>query len=192
MVIATQTPSNMQKKPFNKRALNWKSFLNLINKTLRMLSFFISLGSPPKLKIQFQERIILAVTSVNDCKYCSFFHSKMAIEHGCKDEEINAILQQDLNCVDPYELPALAFAQHFAESHENPSKSATRKLLQIYGTHRTKQIIASCMMISWGNLLGNTIDAYHARRTGQRNNKNGQIFETLLYYLSIKFTPNVG
>ena len=133
---------------------------------------------------QFQERIILAVTSVNDCKYCSYFHSKMAIEHGCQDEEINSILKRDFSCSDNDEIPALAFAQHFAESHEHPSAQSVAQLLNHYGKHKTFQILATCFMITWGNLFGNTIDAYGARLEKRNNTKKGKLFEGILYYLA--------
>lgn len=178
--------NSMQHSRFLKRSLTGKSFFSLLQRTLRAIPFFLALGQKPKLPISFQEKIMLAVTSVNECKYCSYFHSKMAIEHGCVDEEVNAILSKDFKCMTPEELPALAFAQHFAESHETPSKEAIRSLLKQYGFQRTKQILAICIMITWGNLLGNTIDAYSARLANIPRSQEGWMFEALLYYSSIK------
>ena len=162
------------------------TLLDLFTKVIRMLRIFPHIATNPKLSIQVQERIMLAVTSVNECRYCSFFHSKLAIEHGCVDEEINAILRQDFNCVDSEELPALSFAQHFADSHENPSKKALKTLVQKYGRHRASQIIASCVMITIGNLFGNTLDAYQFRLAGGDVKEGSKGLEAIIYYLSIR------
>ncbi len=133
---------------------------------------------------------MLAVTSVNDCRYCSFFHTKMALESGCSEGEIQSILDQDLSCADQEEFPALAFAQHFAESRENPSRGSVKRLVAYYGVHKTRQIIASCWMITLGNLYGNTVDAYQSRLLGAPAQPGNAWFEGFLYYLTIKLMKN--
>lgn len=154
---------------------------------LKNMQFFRSLSAHPKLPQQFFERILLAVTSVNDCPYCSFFHTKMALEAGCNEQEISSILGGDLSCADSEEIPALAFAQHFADSHEMPSRKSIKELLRYYGFHRTKQILAACWMITMGNLYGNTVDAYRYRLLGAQIPHGNRLFEAILYYSSIKF-----
>ena len=39
----------------------------------------------------FRERLVLAVTAVNGCRYCSYFHAKQAIKNGMAPEEVNQV-----------------------------------------------------------------------------------------------------
>jgi len=180
---------SMKHRFFSKRSFSFRSFIRYIALMFKQLpSIMPMLSSAPesRLSAAFQERIMMAVTAVNDCRYCSFFHAKMALEAGCSDDEIEQILGSELSCVDPGELPALAFAQHFAESHEHPSPIALKRLLQVYGRSKTGRILLACMGITMGNLLGNTIDAYESRLLGKPAQSGSAWFEGLIYYLSVR------
>ena len=168
-------------KKFRKRSLNWKNLRQLM---FRMIMNARSMGKVTGISKEFMERIMLAVTSVNDCRYCSYFHTKVAIESGCSDDEIRDILGGDFSCADHEELPALAFAQHFAESHEKPSREALKQLIKIYGVEKSHQIITACSMITMGNLFGNTIDAYIHRYHNILPEDGSPFLERLIYYLS--------
>ena len=49
----------------------------------------------------FLERIMLAVTEVNGCAMCSYFHTRVALESGFSSEEIRNILGGVLADVGP-------------------------------------------------------------------------------------------
>ncbi len=168
-------------KKFRKRSLNWKSLRQTVLKMIFSVKNFVK---PSTLSMEFMERIMLAVTSVNECRYCSYYHTKIALENNCSDEEIREILGGDFSCADQKELPALAFAQHFAESHENPSRKALKQLIKVYGIEKSKAIITACRMITLGNLFGNTIDAYIHRYNDVTPENGSQGLERFIYYLS--------
>ena len=44
----------------------------------------------------FRERLMLAVTAVNGCRYCSYFHAKQALKSGITTEEIKQLLSGDI------------------------------------------------------------------------------------------------
>ena len=46
---------------------------------------------------EFRERIMLAVTEVNGCRYCSYFHSKQALEAGMTAAEVKQLANGDLD-----------------------------------------------------------------------------------------------
>ena len=173
--------SDKTTKNYKKRSLNWK----ILRKTLfRMIINFKSMINGLNLDAEFIERIMLAVTSVNDCRYCTYYHTKLALESGCSDEEIREILGGDLSCADQKELPALAFAQHFAESKGNPSKKALNRLISFYGIEISKSIILNIKLISIGNLYGNTISAFESRIFKKTPPKVGSfLFELLVFLL---------
>jgi AhpD family alkylhydroperoxidase len=116
----------------------------------------------------FSERIMLAVTQVNGCRYCSYAHARMALRAGLAEDEIRDMLAGEFTSVPEGQLTALAFAQHYAESGGVPDPEARRRVIDEYGSDGTRHIEAYIRMITVGNLLGNTFDALLARFRGQR------------------------
>jgi AhpD family alkylhydroperoxidase len=106
----------------------------------------------------FQERLMLAVTAVHGCRYCSYFHAKQALKSGISSQEISRLLSGDVaNCPEE-EAVAVIYAQHWAESDAHPNPEAYRKLRQTYGAKKTEAINLALRMIRLGNLLGNSWD----------------------------------
>lgn len=111
----------------------------------------------------FAEKIMLAVTQVNDCRYCSFGHTKAALEAGVSEDEITRIARGDLGEFPKDEAPGLLYAQHFAETGGAPDPAAKTQLVDFYGEQTAAEISAYIRMITVGNLLGNTFDAFLSR-----------------------------
>ncbi len=105
-----------------------------------------------------QERLMLAVTAVNGCRYCSYFHTKQALKSGITAEEISHLLAGDVADCPGNEAVAVAYAQHWAESDGHPDPEAVQRLQQTYGHERTEAIHSILRMIRMGNLLGNSWD----------------------------------
>ena len=101
---------------------------------------------------------MLAVTSVGCCRYCSYFHSKLALKGGIKQEEIGKLLSGNFECCPEEEVLAILYAQHWAESNAHPDPEATQKLQETYGSEKSDAIHLMLRMIRLGNLLGNTWD----------------------------------
>ena len=83
--------------------------------------------------VEFSERIMLAVTEVNGCRYCSYFHTQVALKAGLDADEINDTLAGDFGNAPAEELPALLFAQHYAEQAGQPDPETVEKLMAVYG-----------------------------------------------------------
>jgi AhpD family alkylhydroperoxidase len=115
----------------------------------------------------FAEKIMLAVTAVNGCRYCSYAHSRSALANGIGEEEIDRLLSGEVGHVSPEEAPALLFAQHYAESGGQPDPEMVRRLEETYGEDKSQQILAYIRMITLGNLTGNTFDAALSRLQGR-------------------------
>ena len=80
-----------------------------------------------------------------------------------------------------HELPALLYAQHFAETNRNPDPDMTARLIEFYGTKTASDIILMIRVIFFGNLLGNTFDAFPARLKGQNAEGSSAVSEALFY-----------
>jgi len=86
----------------------------------------------------FQERLMLAVTSVEGCRYCSYFHSKLALKGGISQEEIGKLLSGDFEGCPEEEAFAILYAQHWAESNACLDPEAVQKLQEIYGSEKAE------------------------------------------------------
>lgn len=106
----------------------------------------------------FRERLMLAVTQVNACRYCAYYHAKQALVEGLSGEELQALAEGDFNNSPADERPALLYAQHWAEANAQPAPAARRRLQELYGAEQADAIELSLRVIRIGNLLGNTWD----------------------------------
>ncbi|MHA1793742.1 MAG: carboxymuconolactone decarboxylase family protein [Promethearchaeota archaeon] len=108
----------------------------------------------------FIEKILLTVTSVNECPYCSWFHAKMALDNGLNKDELLKLMCLDKGSCSREEVVALTFAQHFAESGGKPSRKSINRLVNEYGIKMSSQILMYILMITVGNKVGNTLEAF--------------------------------
>ena len=106
----------------------------------------------------FRTRLMLAVTQVNGCRYCAYGHARQALAEGISAEEIEALGQGMFAGSPPEEVPALLYAQHWAEADGEPDPAARDRVLEQYGEQVTAGIELALRMIRMGNLVGNTWD----------------------------------
>jgi AhpD family alkylhydroperoxidase len=108
---------------------------------------------------QFRERLMLIVTQVNGCRYCSYFHAKEALKAGISMDELDFLLAGAIPADAPQEeIPALLYAQHWAEANSHPDPAARQKIVDTYGIEKTAAIEIILRMIRVGNLSGNFWD----------------------------------
>ncbi len=106
----------------------------------------------------FRERLMLAVTAVNGCRYCSWFHTRQGLKNGLTAEEIRYLLAGDVANCPPEEAVGVVYAQHWAESDTHPDSEAVQRLEQAYGPQKAEAIHLTLRMIRMANLLGNSWD----------------------------------
>ncbi|MCA9898702.1 MAG: carboxymuconolactone decarboxylase family protein [Ardenticatenaceae bacterium] len=107
---------------------------------------------------QFRERLMMAVTAVNECRYCAFYHARESERVGLATNEIRELLAGDLAHAPEEELPALLYAQHYAEQNGRPDPITRQSLQTTYGPARADAIETVLRLIRMGNLLGNSTD----------------------------------
>ena len=108
----------------------------------------------------FRERLMLTVTAVNNCRFCSYVHSKQALLSGLSKEETEMLLKGVIdNCPDK-EIAALFYAQHWADTDANPDPKTKQKLVETYGKDTAEVIELVLRVIRMGNLVGNTWDYF--------------------------------
>ncbi len=124
-------------------------------KNRKRIRYFKARGLMP---FPFQERLMLAVTGVNGCRYCSYFHARQALKGGISGREIEDLLSGTVENCPQDEAAAVLYAQHWAEANANPDPAATRALEERYGSQKAEAILLMLRMIRIGNLLGNSLD----------------------------------
>lgn len=133
----------------------------------------------------FMEKIMTVVTAVNGCAYCTWFHAKRAISTGISEKEVKNMLDLQFKAdASDFEVSGLLYAQHYAETNRNPDKEMTEKLLEFYGNKTAEHILMMIKMIFFGNLLGNTFDAFLSRLKGNKAENSNVIFELFCFVTS--------
>ncbi len=144
---------------FNKRTYkNLKELLSDLWFHLRNRKRLREARNEGLLSPAFRERLMLAVTWVNGCRYCSYFHARQALKSGVTAQEISKLLSGDVDNCPEEEATAVIYAQHWAESDAHPDPEAVWKLEETYGPEKADAIHLVLRMIRLGNLLGNSWD----------------------------------
>jgi len=124
-------------------------------------------------------------TAVNGCTYCSWFHAKQAVSSGISEDEVKNMLKLQFKTDSTdFEIFGLLYAQHYAETNRKPDKEMTDKLFEYYGDRTTNHIILVIRMIFFGNLQGNTFDAFLSRLKGNKAKNSNVIFETIFFIIN--------
>lgn len=136
----------------------------------------------------FMEKIMTVVTAVNGCSYCTWFHARQAVASGISHEEVANLLklQFDTDATD-FELTGLLYAQHYAETDRQPEASMVSNLVEFYGQQVADQIVLFVRMILFGNLAGNTFDAFLSRIKGEKAVGSNVFFEAAFFFVSAPF-----
>ena len=109
----------------------------------------------------FRERLMMVVTEVNGCRYCSYFHAGQSLKAGVSNDELRALLAGQIPEDAPAEeIPALIYAQHWAESNARPDPEVVAHLVEVYGEEKVAMMHVILRMIRSGNLMGNSWDYF--------------------------------
>ena len=144
---------------------------------IRTMHYMYSAKRKKEINSQFIERIMLAVTEVNNCKLCSNAHTKKALEYGMNKEEIQNILAGNMDDIPADELEAVIFAQHYADTRGNPTKKAWERIIKVYGTPKAKGILGSIRTIMIGNTYGLPWSSFFNRFKGKPDPRSSLKYE---------------
>jgi AhpD family alkylhydroperoxidase len=159
-------------RPFSRRTFgSFWAFLAELWYQLVHLKDLARAGRNKAIPADFRERLLLAVTAVNQCRYCSWAHSRAALAAGVSHQETEQLLHGVVDLDRPAEVPALYYAQHCAESGGRPDAAAEEKLQDTYGAETSQHIRTLLRAIHFANLFGNSCDRLlHALSFGRLGN----------------------
>ena len=173
---------------FNKKIYSLKLLLNDIAFIVGNILQITKAMKNKKINKAFVEKIMLVVTAVNGCTYCAWFHAKKAVSAGINKDEVKNMLKLQFKAnATKFEMLALLYAQHYAETNRKPEKEMTEKLTEFYGKKNSKHIFLIIRMIYFGNLTGNTFDAFLSRLKGKKAKNSNIIFEFIFFIIIAPF-----
>ncbi|MGI6208829.1 MAG: carboxymuconolactone decarboxylase family protein [Anaerolineae bacterium] len=171
-----------------KRYYTPAAFLRDLGDFLRHLPDLLRAVRGGRVSRALAEKLMLVVTRVNGCRYCSYLHTRLALRAGVGEEELAQVLMLELDEFPAQEAVALAFAQHYAESDRHPDPEAEHRFRSFYGPEAARDLMAYIRMVTLGNLAGNTVDVFLARLKGQPAPGSSVLGELALFLL---FAPAV-
>ncbi len=161
-----------------KRFYTAKSFLKAVADLAVNLPALKAAARSNEIDKAFSERIMLAVTQVNDCSLCAYTHANMALSAGVSTKEIKELLAGHFDDQPEHEIVALVFAQHFAATEGKYDASAWLKVVEHYGEEAAADILTIIKTITLGNLSGNTIINLQKRFKGKPT-RNSRLLDEL-------------
>lgn len=167
----------------HERVFGIREHLRILRRAASSLVFVRKQKKRRLMNKKFKERIMLAVTEVNGCQFCSFVHTKLSLQAGMSMEEIRNILNGNLEEITDEELVAVLYGQHYADSHETPDAEALRRLQETYGVDRANIIQGFTEVITFTNSLGIAFNLLKDRLTFKRH-KDSRFLNELLVILS--------
>ena len=156
---------------------------------LRTISYMATEKRKGTISSEFIERLMLAVTEVNKCPLCSYAHSKMALEMGMSSTEIKDMLNGEFSAVPNDELPAVMFAQHYADKRGNPTKESWDQLVTIYGLKKAQGILGAIRAIMMGNAYGIVWGSFSKRFKRNADSRSNVFYELTVIIIGTLFIP---
>lgn len=134
---------------------------------------------------------MLAVTEVNGCLFCSYAHTKMALEAGMSNEEIQNMLAGVSDDVPEEQMSAVLFSQHYAETRGNPSNKSWERLVEVYGLPEAKGILGAIRIMMFGNSAGVAWGSFVSRfrKKEEVDERSGLLYEISMMLATFIYLP---
>lgn len=126
-----------------------------------------SLWTNPHIDHPFAEKMMLAVTGAHGDEFCARGHINYALRQGLTREEVESLLRGEVEHATVDEAPALFFARHYVEEGGKPDPDLMQRLVDAYGQRTARDIITYVRLVTFVNLVGNTLDAFVSRVLGR-------------------------
>ena len=151
--------------PFRKRTFSLPLYAHSLAALMTASPVLARALIRPRISRALREQVMLAVTSVNDCRYCNWGHTALALRSGVDLTALRQTLGSGSLSADsrPDEV-AVLYAHHVASQQGDADPGAKRALAAAWTPAERAEIKAYITAITFGNLVGNSADAWLARR----------------------------
>jgi AhpD family alkylhydroperoxidase len=187
-LVYTRSLENRMKQNFDRKIYTACLLFSDLGFLIWNTPKIIGISGEKKISKAFMEKIMNVTTAVNGCTYCAWFHAKQALTIGISEEEIQNMMNLQFQAdAEEFELMALLYAQHYAETNRNPDAEIKQKLMDYYGDKMANDVILVIRMIFLGNLYGNTWDAVLSRIKGMPAKGSNILFELIFFLINFWF-----
>jgi AhpD family alkylhydroperoxidase len=140
----------------------------------------------------FREELMLAVSKLNDCRYCSWGHHEWAHIVGIPEEELAHIEQMDPSNFDRKKWLAISFVRELVTARfGRVSKVLMSEMKANYSAREIKEIILVAKVMDIGNRGANTWDAMLSRLQGKPAAESRVVDEAVLSAVFLTAAPLV-
>jgi AhpD family alkylhydroperoxidase len=153
--------------PFRKRTFSLPLYARGLAAVMTASPVLVRALIWPRISPALREQVMLAVTSVNDCRYCDWGHTTLALRSGVDLDALRQTL--DSGSLSAGSTPgevAVLYAQQVASQQGDADPGAERALAAAWSPAEQAEIKAYITAIAFGNLVGNSADAWLARLHG--------------------------
>jgi AhpD family alkylhydroperoxidase len=173
---------------FQRKIYTFRQYREDVGFIIKNIPRFITAFRNRSIPRSFAEKIMLVITAVNGCPYCAWFHARQALSSGMNENEIRELLELQFHAnASEREIPALLYAQNYAETDRKPDKELSDRLFEYYGEKTARDIMLYIRAIFFGNLTGNTFDAFLSRMRGIKAENSNMAFEFIIFLLNFPF-----
>jgi AhpD family alkylhydroperoxidase len=166
--LLREWPGDMPETKRLRRLQSADEFMRYLRMVVKAMLSLRNLPKQDRLQAQLSEKLMLAVSGVNECARCSYLHTQTALEKGISKNEIRDLLAGRLEGMADEDLPALLFAQHYAESRGEVSAEAREAMVKAYGENKACHMSAYLLTVLFGNLCCNTVHYYTRGRLDEK------------------------
>ena len=111
-----------------------------------------------RVNMAFRQRLWLIVTSVNDCRYCRYLHSTIALRHGVSFAEVKTLSAGGVTDSPAEERPWLVYGLNWAKQDGRSDPEARARLVSSDGRRTVRLLELVLRIIRFCNLFGSTWD----------------------------------
>ena len=140
----------------------------------------------------FREELMLAVSRLNDCRFCTWGHHEWAQLNGVSDEELAGLEQLDASGFDRRKWIAIRYVRALVERDFMGVQPELRRAMQHkYSPREIREIELIAKVMDIGNRGANTFDAMLSRLRGTPAADSRIVDEVVLSGLFLVVAPAV-
>ena len=165
---ASQLPSGGLFGGHRKRTIGTFSFFGSLLSFATQLPTIFKIWQKHEIEAGFREELMLAVSRLNDCKYCAWGHHEWAHAVGISEDELDHIEHGDPEGIERAKWVAISYVVALVSSDFTDVPSELKQEMQAsYSDHEIKEIELVARIMDIANRGANTFDAMLSRLHGK-------------------------
>ena|GEM_PF-1942180 len=152
----------------SKRTIGTFGFFSEMLSFVAQLPTIYKIWQKHEIEAGFREELMLAVSTLNDCKYCSWGHHEWAHAAGISDEELDHIEHGDPDGIERAKWVAISYVVNFVSSeYKDVPDELAQEMQSNYTANEIKEIELVARIMDIANRGANTWDAMLSRLHGK-------------------------